>query len=253
MFKSLSFLSTATTSFVVLIACLALCCHHCTGRKNRDVFHGHRGILSPYEAGPLSLSLNKGDEKVLESGKPIMKQNQSSGDDLGGGAICVQDVAAPKEAVWSQILDLDSYKGKVPKVSECKNYFVRENEDGTATMKTKMVVKVIPGYGYTSFYDHTYNPTQDSLTWRLDYDKKSDFDDVSGHWHLEDHPTKPECTRVYYACDIKLKGAVPGPVVNFLSKTALKTATSWVKKESEKNPKAQLDLAFVDKSKIPEL
>ena len=96
MFKSLSFLSTATTSFVVLIACLALCCHHCTGRKNRDVFHGHRGILSPYEAGPLSLSLNKGDEKVLESGKPIMKQNQSSGDDLGGGAICVQDVAAPK-------------------------------------------------------------------------------------------------------------------------------------------------------------
>ena len=29
---------------------------------------------------------------------------------------------------------------------------------------------------------------------------------------------------------------VPGPVVNFLSKTALKSATSWVKKESEKNP-----------------
>lgn len=89
---------------------------------------------------------------------------------------------------------------------------------------------------YTSFYDHIYDPASDSMTWTLDYDKTSDFDDVAGHWHLEDHPTKPECTRVFYACDIKLKGAVPGPVVNFLSKTALKTATSWVKKESEKNP-----------------
>lgn len=106
---------------------------------------------------------------------------------------------------------------------------------------------------YTSFYDHTYSPAKDSVTWRLDYDKKSDFDDVSGHWHLEDHPTKPDCTRVFYACDIKLKGSVPGPVVNFVSKSALKAATGWVKKESEKNPEAQPNLSFVDKSKISEL
>ena len=39
------------------------------------------------------------------------------------------------------------------------------------------VVGVVVMLQYTSFYDHTYNPTQDSLTWRLDYDKKSDFDD----------------------------------------------------------------------------
>ena len=52
--------------------------------------------------------------------------------------------------------------------------------------------------------------------------------------------SRPLCSTIrYYACDIKLKGAVPGPVVNFLSKTALKTATSWVKKESEKNPKGK--------------
>jgi protein involved in sex pheromone biosynthesis len=44
-----------------------------------------------------------------------------------------------------------------------------------------------------------------------------------------------------------LKGAVPGPVVNFLSKTALKTATSWVKKESEKNPKGTKP-AFIKKA-----
>ena len=88
------------------------------------------------------------------------------------------------------------------------------------------------------------------MTWRLDYDKTSDFDDVSGHWHLEEHPEKPNCTRVFYACDVKLKGAVPGPVVNYISKSALKTATGWVKKESEKNPDGKVNLAFVDRSKM---
>ena len=85
-----------TKSLSVVI--LSVCCHHlCTGRKSRDVPHGHRGVLKPYEAGPFqSLDLSKGDEEVLDSGKSIMKQNQASGDELGGGAICVQDIAAPK-------------------------------------------------------------------------------------------------------------------------------------------------------------
>lgn len=86
------------------------------------------------------------------------------------------------------------------------------------------------------------------MTWTLDYDKTSDFDDVSGHWHLEDHPSKPEWTRVFYACDIKLSGAVPKPVVNFLSKTALKTATGWVKKESEKSPEGKIPKTFLSPS-----
>ena len=98
---------------------------------------------------------------------------------------------------------------------------------------------------YTSHYDHTYNAEKDSCTWVLDYDKTSDFDDVSGHWHLEEHPDDPKSTRVFYACDIKLKGSVPKPVVNYLSKSALKTATGWVKKESEKNPQGKIPPALV--------
>jgi hypothetical protein len=131
----------------VLVAFLS--CQSCQCRKNYDVPHAHQGVLSPYEPGPFqSLSLNKGDEKELEAGKPVMKQQQGS--DLAGGAICVQDVDAPKAAVWSQILDLDAYKGKVPKVNECKNYEVKQNPDGTTTLKTKMVVGVIPGYAVSS-------------------------------------------------------------------------------------------------------
>lgn len=85
---------------------------------------------------------------------------------------------------------------------------------------------------YESYYDHTFYPEQDSMTWTLDYDKTSDMDDVSGHWHLEE---REGGTRVFYACDISLKGSVPGPVLNYLSKAALKSATSWVKKQSEDN------------------
>ena len=63
---------------------------------------------------------------------------------------------------------------------------------------------------YESYYDHTFHPDKSSLTWTLDYDKTSDFDDVAGHWHVE--PSKqPACSRVYYACDIQMKGKVPGP------------------------------------------
>lgn len=68
----------------------------------------------------------------------------------------------------------------------------------------------------------------------MDYEKTSDFDDVSGHWHVEEHPSAPGTTRVFYACDIKLHAGVPGPILNYISKSALKQATGWVKKESEK-------------------
>jgi hypothetical protein len=68
----------------------------------------------------------------------------------------------------------------------------------------------------------------------LDYDKSSDIDDVAGHWHVTSHPVKGStCSRVYYACDIQMKGHVPKPIFNYISKAALKQATSWVKRESE--------------------
>jgi hypothetical protein len=75
------------------------------------------------------------------------------------------------------------------------------------------------------------------MTWTLDYDKTSDFDDVSGHWHVE--ALTKSTSRVFYACDIKTRGSVPGPILNYISKAALKSATSWVKKEAEAMPEAR--------------
>ena len=88
----------------------------------------------------------------------------------------MQDVNAPKQAVWNQILDLNSYKGKVNRVLECKNYVMKhiDTDKGRRwNIKTKMVVSVLPGYRYEYYCDHIYAPDCDSLTWSLDYDKLS--------------------------------------------------------------------------------
>ena len=72
------------------------------------------------------------------------------------------------------------------------------------------------------------------MTWTLDYDKTSDFDDVTGHWHVVSLGGPK--SRVYYACDIQMSGPVPTPLLNYIGKAALKKATAWVKRESEAHP-----------------
>jgi hypothetical protein len=119
-----------------------------SARVDRNAGHPHRGAVPPYTPGPFkTLSLSKADLKELANGKAVMKQIPAEGGSgLGGRAICVQDVEAPKKAVWNQILDLNSYKGKVSKLKECKNYDITKNRDGSTTIKTKMVIGVVPGY-----------------------------------------------------------------------------------------------------------
>jgi hypothetical protein len=107
-------------------------------------------VLKRYSPGPFdSIKLSPEEERKLNAGQPVMKQQLPTRDDPeggGGGAICVQDVAAPRSAVWSQILDLDSYRSKVSKVNESRNYYVKRHPDGTCTIKTKQVLGVLPGY-----------------------------------------------------------------------------------------------------------
>lgn len=234
--------STQILSLVLTVLLAATCCS--AGKKNRNVHHGHNGKLTPYKPGPFAVKLTGAEEAKLMSGNAVMKQSMPTAENPGGGAICVQDVEAPVDAVWHQILDMDSYKSKVSKVNENKNYVVKKQGDGRVNIKTKQVLGVMPGYSYESYFDHTYHPKESSLTWSLDYDKTSDFEDVSGHWHVTEHPSRGKsCSRVFYACDIEMKGHVPGPVLNIISKSALKQATSWVKKESEAHPDMTIPVA----------
>ena len=127
-------------------------------KKDRNQPQGHFGLLTPYKPGPFATALSKSDEKLLASGKPVMKQTMPSKDDpeAGGGALCVQDVDAPKEAVWHQILDLARYKGKVPKIIHSSNYANKKNSDGTNTIKTRLVIGVMPGYSVSTRGDQRF-------------------------------------------------------------------------------------------------
>lgn len=127
---------------------ICLCQIYAVNGANRDAPHGHNGVMKPYAPGPFGMEILKEDEETLQKGNPVMKHlpPDDPEDKLGGKAICVQDIDAPKSAIWRQILDLDSYVGKVNKVKECKNYLVKDKGDGTVQVKTKMVLGVLPGY-----------------------------------------------------------------------------------------------------------
>lgn len=125
-------------------------------KKDRNQPHPNQGLLKPYQPGPFDISLSKQDEQKLSSGQPVMKQTQADKNDpsAGGGAICVQDVHAPKDIVWNEILDLNSYKGKVPKVLTSKNYYDKQTKD-CRNFKTKMVIGVMPGYSVREMFNCT--------------------------------------------------------------------------------------------------
>ena len=136
------------SQFLVALLLLIQDLRPCFAKKDRNRPHIHNGVLPEYAPGPFSdLVLQKKDEEDLLQGRSVMKQLPSpTGVAKEGRAICVQDVEASREAVWSQILDLNSYVGKVDKLKECKNYFMKRNPDGTTAIKTKFVVSVLPGY-----------------------------------------------------------------------------------------------------------
>ena len=116
-------------------------------RRNQS--HDHTGKLTSYKPGPVvGIKLSKQEESKLASGHSVMKQTMVDPKNpaAGGGAICIQDIDAPKAAVWNQILDFDSYTKKVSKVVQSKNYHVSAKKQNQHSIKTKMVLGVLPGY-----------------------------------------------------------------------------------------------------------
>jgi hypothetical protein len=123
----------------------------------------------------------------------------------------------------------------VPKTIESQNYKVEKHgkkEDSPQTIYTRMKVG-FPMVKLQFFVKHEYQPKLNSLTWTLDYSKKSDFDDSCGYWFVVPHPDNPNWTRVYYSVEVSMFDWVPKFVVQFMSNKALTDATGWVKKFSE--------------------
>jgi len=200
-----------------------------TSANNSLSGHPHQGKVTPFEPGEPNVKLDGRAEGILKSGNPFQTQIQSGS---SGRGLVVQDVKAPTSVVWDRILDYNNYVKMVPKTIESENYKVQENEDGTTTIYTRMKVG-FPLLKLEFFIKHQYQPELNSLTWTLDYSKKSDFDDSCGYWYVIPHPNNPNWTRVYYSVEVSMFDWVPKFAVQFMSTKALVDATAWVKKFSE--------------------
>jgi ribosome-associated toxin RatA of RatAB toxin-antitoxin module len=179
--------------------------------------HPHTGKVTPFQAGDPKVKLNGSALKTLSSGKPYSTQVQST---EGGRGIVVQDVKAPTDVVWGKILDFDRYDKMVPKTTESQIYKTENLRHGQKHIWVRMKVG-FPMLKLQFFVKHLYDPKKNSLTWTLDYDKKSDFDDSAGYWYVAKHPDRPDHTRLFYSVEVSMFPWVPDFVMDFMSKQAL--------------------------------
>uniref|UniRef100_A0A6U4DG12 Coenzyme Q-binding protein COQ10 START domain-containing protein n=1 Tax=Minutocellus polymorphus TaxID=265543 RepID=A0A6U4DG12_9STRA len=207
-----------------------------------SVPHAHKGKQDPFSPGDPNVSLDSKALSILSSGQPFQTTIHVPGSTSGRGLV-VQEVHAPPDAVWDRILDFNHYADMVPRTFECKNYDEQKHKatkrdplEQTIYTKFKVGLPLIPKMSF--YVKHLYYPTLSSLTWTLDYSKKSDFDDSVGYWYVVPHPDRLGWSRVYYSIAVSMFDWVPKTVVNFMSTKALTDATGWVKKFSEEKWKS---------------
>lgn len=198
--------------------------------KNKP--HSHNGVLEPYDGKLIAYSITPDQQSKLDKGSPIILTTRDSKGGKGGRGFVLQDVEAPVSFCMDRISDLAKYPKMVPHVNSVEIYHQETLTNGTIKTGAKFTVGVMAmRFGY--FLTLTQEPKYNTLTWTLDYQYNSDFDDTVGHWQVMEHPTKPGWSRVLYSTKIKLPGWIPEFIVNFLTNSALVESTGWVKKESE--------------------
>lgn len=185
--------------------------------------HPHQGIAPKIVGTPQGASLTSSDVSLLQAGSPVQKTIQQGS---GGRGVAIQYVNASVGDVWSVILSFGRYPAWVDGVKSCSVY---KQENGHY-----FVDFVIGKFGVNKqyFIDHKLNKSQGYLSWTLDYSRLSDFDDSTGYWLVKSISEDPPLTQVEYSVDLRLSG-LPDFLVTYLTKDALTTATSWVKKQAE--------------------
>lgn len=185
---------------------------------------GHRGILTPITSAPSAVNLTTAERAKLESGKHIERHSKN---EHGGSGIAVQYVNATPEAIWATILSYHRYKSWVKNVVGCSLYKRNGN-----TLYVDMETSII-GFKSRVFTKNTVQKDQGYMSWTLDYDRKSDVNDLVGYWRVQPVENRPGVTRLEHSNSISIRG-VPGFLVNYMTKDALSEGTAWVKREAEK-------------------
>mmetsp|Transcript_21537 Transcript_21537/g.43401 ORF Transcript_21537/g.43401 Transcript_21537/m.43401 type:complete len:328 (+) Transcript_21537:64-1047(+) len=192
--------------------------------------HPHQGVIPkvPFDTKP-DVTLTQQDMLKIDEGELWKHSWESNG--IGGG-IAIRDIAAPRDMVFEQVAKLEEYVGKVPFLKALRVYD-RKDKGEEIIEKAEYNLKIAPMVSYEYFVEHHINKHLGILHFFLDYDRKSDFDDMQGKWILENHPTKPGWTRAWYQIDMSLPKRMPKPIKALLTNQGLASAIEWVKKASE--------------------
>ena len=187
--------------------------------------HPHRGILSPYEPVPMDIALDEEQLEELADGEIVqMTVEYEKG---GGRGIGIIDIAAPPDTVWSRILGFEHYPEWVGPVDFCEVY-----HQAGDTINTHVEISGFL-YSYEYYLINIFWPEQNMLTWTLDYDRESEFDDCVGAWYVEAHPDTEGWSRVWFSSDLKLNSPIPGFLLKLVKKKGIRDAISWVREQSE--------------------
>lgn len=195
--------------------------------------HGHRGSLPKFQLGPPTnmKALSADELRQLEAGSLVLRQEEDS---TRGKGLAIRDMHATPDDVMTELLDFSNYKKKVAMCSKSIVYGTSSLSGGKEQVKVEMSSTILPGFSFNCYFDHTVDRKRKSLIWSLDYDRKSDVDDIKGMWYVEKHPTKPGWSRVFYQIDMRLRYRIPSVLYRALAKSSLSSAVSWVKDFSER-------------------
>ena len=130
------------------------------------IAHYHTGLFAPYELGPPSVLLSAADEDELTAGESVT-QTFVNEDGHSRRLLTVKDIEAPSEVVIGRILDFNRYSKMVKGCVQCTPYSLTE-QSGLRIIKCSYTIRAAH-MRLTYFMEHTFDPSQNCLIWKLDY------------------------------------------------------------------------------------
>lgn len=221
------FMSAMLRDLAKVLVILYICSHswlvHCGDMSQK---HAHSGLFEPFDGKHIAYTLTTAQNALLDSGRSVILDERDEREATGRGMV-IQDIDAPPSICFQKIQNVNEYPGMVPKVKATTVYNRTLFPNGTSLNGVEFVVG-IPLFTLNYFLLLAVHPMHSTITWRLDYRYKSDFDDIVGHWQVMPHPHREGWTRLLYSCQIRLFPWIPKFVVTFFTKSALVDVSSSV-------------------------
>lgn len=192
--------------------------------------HPHQGVLTEYHNEPSSFLLSDKEQQRLALFKPVYKKEIINGKQRG---VTIFLVKASITTIWATIHQFSNYPKWIKGLKSAKVYEVSNNSAYVHFTATHWLL------GKTQWYVKHNFPRLDQLNekrwgaWVLDYRHQSDFYDAVGFWQVKTIHDQPNVSEVIYSVDLQLKEGTPAFIQRAAIKKGLKSATKWLKRESE--------------------